>query len=177
MHALMLASSQRLLARTHASAALDAGSHRDGFKLDLAAALAYSPWVKMQCLRHVRAPRPQTSAGDKQGRSSRGCCGLCHTRAATTTESHTGFLSASDKPGPGVSARPGPEGKGLLFGLVLCLFFFLMLRNREQPQHNPTSPTRPQKPQSSAFTTRKKKIQKTRDPPTSMTRPTSDREL
>lgn len=37
MHALMPASSQ-----------LDAGSHRDGFKLDLAAAaaLAYSPWVR-----------------------------------------------------------------------------------------------------------------------------------
>lgn len=105
------------------SVALDAGSHRGGFNVVLLPLLSLSVPELDACMRHYRAPRWQTDTDDKQDRSSRGCCGLCHSRVATTIESHTGFLSAGDRPRSGVSARPGPEGTGLLFGLVLWFFF------------------------------------------------------
>lgn len=116
-HALMLTSSQCLFAGSRASRWTPAAIETDSDVVSLPLlSLAVAGFDA--CVHHVRAPRPQTSADYKQGRWSLGCCGLCHSRAATTTESHTGFLSAGDKPGSGVSARPGPEGTGLLYALV-----------------------------------------------------------
>lgn len=161
MHALMLASSQRLLARTHASAALDAGSHRDGFKLDLAAAaaLAYSPWVRCNaCITSGRRGRRPAPATNRAARLVVAVVCVTRERLRLLRVTQASCLPVTN---PGLASQLAPGLRGRAFCLVwFRVNFFLMLRNREQPQHNPTSPTRPQKPQSSAFTTRKKKYKK-----------------
>lgn len=63
---------------------------------------------------------------------------------------------------PGLASRLAPGLKGRAFCMLwfrdffFHFFLFCMLR-REQLQHNPNSPTGPQKPQSSALGTRRKK--------------------
>lgn len=126
MHALMLASSQCLLARTHASIALDAASHRDGFKLDLAAAaaaLAFSPWVRCNaCITSGRRSHRPAPATNRAARLVVAVVCVTRERLRLLRVTQASCLPVTN---PGLASQLAPGLRGRAFCLVwFCVYFF-----------------------------------------------------
>lgn len=120
-------SSQRLLARTHASVALDAGSHRDGFRLDLAAAaaaaLAYSPWVRCNaCITSGRRGRRPAPATNRAARLVVAVVCVTRERLRLLRVTQASCLPVTN---PGLASQLAPGMRGRAFCLVwFCVYFF-----------------------------------------------------
>lgn len=103
--------------------ALDAGSHRDGFKLDLAAALAYTPWVRCNaCITSGRRGRRPAPATNRAARLVVAVVCVTRERLRLLRVTQASCLPVTN---PGLASQLAPGLRGRAFCLVwFCVYFF-----------------------------------------------------